>query len=162
MYVVDLTQNALATFLVMRPDARSAPVAGGSMAPGLLPPVLAYGGFWLLLDEAHVATIASHPEWRGCGLAQWLMLALLDVAMARGAVRSTLEVRISNLPAQRLYDKLGYQVVGARPRYYRDGEDGLIMTTPDLTEPAMQERLATLRNDTLARLRDRFGGTSGA
>ena len=113
--------------------------------------ILAYGGFWLLADEAHIATIASHPDWRGCGLGQWLMLALLDAAMQRGAVRSTLEVRAGNLPAQRLYEKLGYEVAGRRKRYYRDGEDGLIMTTPPLADPAMQGRLAAARDDALAR-----------
>ena len=76
-------------------------------------PILAYGGLWLLLDEAHIATVASHPDWRGCGLGQWLMLALLDAAMARGAATSTLEVRAGNLPAKRLYEKLGYEVAGA-------------------------------------------------
>ncbi len=105
--------------------------------------IVAYGGFWLLMDEAHIATIASHPDWRGCGLGQWLMLALLDAAMARGAVSSTLEVRAGNLPARRLYEKLGYEVTGVRKRYYRDGEDGLIMTTPPLAGPAMQERLGS-------------------
>ncbi len=118
--------------------------------------VLAYGGLWLMIDEAHIATIASHPDWRGCGLGQWLMLALLDAAIARGAVRSTLEVRAGNLPAQRLYEKLGYETAGMRRRYYRDGEDGLIMTTPPLNDPAMQARLAAARDDALAKLRRCF------
>ena len=115
-------------------------------------PILAYGGLWLLLDEAHIATVASHPDWRGCGLGQWLMLALLDAAMARGAATSTLEVRAGNLPAKRLYEKLGYEVAGVRKRYYRDGEDGLIMTTPPLADPVMQTRLAAARQDALHRL----------
>jgi ribosomal-protein-alanine N-acetyltransferase len=121
------------------------------------PAILAYGGLWLLLDEAHIATVASHPDWRGCGLGQWLMLALLDAAMARGAATSTLEVRAGNLPAKRLYEKLGYEVAGVRKRYYRDGEDGLIMTTPPLAEPAMQTRLAASRQDALHRLERCFG-----
>jgi ribosomal protein S18 acetylase RimI-like enzyme len=80
------------------------------------------------------------------------MLALLDAAIQRGAVRSTLEVRAINLPAQHLYEKLGYEVVGRRRRYYRDGEDGLIMTTPPLADPALQERLASARADASHRL----------
>ena len=115
-------------------------------------PILAYGGLWLLLDEAHIATVASHPDWRGCGLGQWLMLALLDAAMARGAATSTLEVRAGNLPAKRLYEKLGYEVAGVRKRYYRDGEDGLIMTTPPLADPVMQTRLGAARANVLAKL----------
>jgi ribosomal-protein-alanine N-acetyltransferase len=149
MYLADLTQNAQATYLV----ARSAPSTTESgNPPSQVPPVLAYGGFWLLVDEAHVATIATHPGWRGCGLGVWLMLALLDHAMARGAVLSTLEVRAGNLAARRLYEKLGYQVVGMRRHYYRDGEDALIMTTPLLTDPAMQARLAAARAGALLRL----------
>jgi len=115
--------------------------------------ILAYGGFWLLMDEAHIATIASHPDWRGCGLGQWLMLALIDAAIARGAASSTLEVRAGNLPARRLYEKLGYEVTGLRKNYYRDGEDGLIMTTPSMAEPAMQARLAAARADVEAKLK---------
>ena len=64
------------------------------------------------------------------------MLALLDAAVARGARLSTLEVRADNVPAQRLYRKLGY--ADRRPpasSYYRDGEDGLIMTTPAVGRP---------------------------
>jgi ribosomal-protein-alanine N-acetyltransferase len=108
------------------------------------------------LDEAHIATIASHPDWRGCGLGQWIMLALLDAAMARGAATSTLEVRAGNLPARRLYEKLGYEVTGVRTHYYRDGEDGLIMTTPPLAEPAMQARLVAARVDVQAKLKGCF------
>ena len=144
MYLMDLKHNDLATYLVLRPAL--------SETPSLLPPILAYGGFWLIVGEAHIATIASHPEWRGCGLGLWLMLALLDNAFAHGATSSTLEVRASNLPARRLYEKLGYQVAGERRRYYRDSEDGIIMTTPPLADPAMQARLAAVRAEALTRL----------
>ena len=143
MYVTDLLHNRLASYLVLRP----APADGRA-----LPRVLAYGGFWLMVDEAHIATIASHPDWRGCGLGQMLMLALLDEALARGATRSTLEVRVTNHTARRLYEKLGYEEAGLRRRYYQDGEDALIMTTPSLREPSIQERLATARAGALARL----------
>lgn len=148
MYISDLTENELATYLVLRLPTREA-AADASAADG---PILAYGGFWLLVDEAHIATIATRPEWRGCGLALYLMLALLDAAAARGARTSTLEVRASNWPARRLYEKLGYAVMGRRRRYYRDGEDGVIMTTPALTTPAMQERLAAARQDAMTKL----------
>ena len=163
MYLSDLTTNEAATYLVLRRgDAATRGRGEGqaveddlAVSPILhvaVSPILAYGGLWLLLDEAHIATVASHPDWRGCGLGQWLMLALLDAAMARGAATSTLEVRAGNLPAKRLYEKLGYEVAGVRKRYYRDGEDGLIMTTPPLAEPVMQARLAAARQDVLHRL----------
>ena len=58
----------------------------------------------------------------------------------------TLEVRLSNLPARRLYEKFGFRPVGVRPRYYSDdGEDALIMTTLPLADAAMVERIARLR-----------------
>jgi [ribosomal protein S18]-alanine N-acetyltransferase len=141
MYLSDLVDNPLATYRVIR----SADGAG-------LPPILGWGGFWLLVDEAHVATVAAHPEHRGCGLGQWLMVALLDKAQERGARVATLEVRTSNLPAQKLYDKLGFDVVGTRRKYYRDGEDGLIMTTPPLAEPDIQARIEAAREDALERI----------
>ena len=150
MYLADLTQNEIATYLAVRlpnsdPNHSS---------------ILAYGGFWLMADEAHIATIASHPDWRGCGLGLHLMLTLLDVAQAAGARLSTLEVRAGNLPAQRLYEKLGFEIMGRRRHYYRDGEDGLIMTTLPLTEPEMQARLSAARADALRRLTECFEETT--
>jgi ribosomal-protein-alanine N-acetyltransferase len=165
MYMTDLTENELATYRALRlplgdvawqSAKRKSPGAGGgdavAGAPAASGPILAYGGFWLMVDEAHIATIATRPEWRGCGLGLLLMLELLDHAIAQGARTSTLEVRGGNLPAQQLYEKLGYAVVGRRRRYYRDGEDGLLMTTPDLTTPAMQTRRADARLDAMMKL----------
>jgi ribosomal-protein-alanine N-acetyltransferase len=153
MYVSDLTGNNLATYRVLRAPAG---VHAQESERGPVPSLLAYGGFWLLLDEAHVATIATHPRWRGCGLGLWLMLALLDEAIRRGATLSTLEVRVGNASARRLYEKLGFEEVGERPNYYRDGEDALIMTTPPLLDSPMQERLTAARADAAARLEASF------
>lgn len=162
MYLTDLTENRLATYLVLRlpTEAQPLPVAGPAQDPAAT--LLAYGGFWLMVDEAHIATIATHPAWRGRGLGLWLMLALLESAMARGAHTSTLEVRVSNLPAQNLYRKLGYAVVGRRYGYYRNGEDGLIMSTPPLNGPFMQERLALARAEAVARLVRVFTDCAGS
>ncbi|MGQ9491532.1 MAG: ribosomal protein S18-alanine N-acetyltransferase [Anaerolineae bacterium] len=151
MYLNDLTQNDLATYLAIRPARQDL------IAPW--PPILAWGGFWLMVDQAHIATIASHPDWRGCGLGQRLMLALLEAAAQRRASTATLEVRVSNLPARTLYEKLGFKIVGRRPHYYRDGEDGLIMTTPPLAEPAFQALLAQARDDAARKLARCFGGS---
>ncbi len=147
MYASDLTDNSLATYQVIRP-------ADGNE----LPPILAWGGFWLLVDEAHIATVAAHPDYRGCGLGQWLMVALMDEALERGARVATLEVRASNLVAQKLYAKLGFNVVGTRRKYYRDGEDGLIMTTPDLEDSEITARLRAARQDAAKRMTRCFGG----
>ncbi|MEJ5199543.1 MAG: ribosomal protein S18-alanine N-acetyltransferase [Anaerolineae bacterium] len=160
MYLTDLTENDLATYLVVRPPAAPGHIPLREAGPASWPAILAYGGFWLMVDEAHIATIATHPDWRGCGLGLYLMLGLLDAAMARGARISTLEVRASNSAAQNLYLKLGYEIVGRRRRYYRDGEDALLMTTPPLAEAAMQERLARARDEALARIARCLGHVS--
>lgn len=83
---------------------------------------------WLILDEAHVGTLAVHPDYRNQGIARRLLARGLLGAIEDGATHSLLEVRRRNLAAQQLYRRFGYQVVGARPRYYRDnGEDALLM-----------------------------------
>jgi len=105
-----------------------------------------FGGIWLMVDEAHITTFAVDPAWRRQGIGERLLLALLDVAQARRAREATLEVRLSNVAARRLYEKYGFRPVGLRPNYYTDdGEDALIMTTEALDGPAMQARLAELR-----------------
>ena len=99
-----------------------------------------------MVDEAHVTTFAVDPRWRRRGAGERLLLGLLDIAVARHAREATLEVRLSNMPARRLYEKYGFRPVGIRPRYYSDnGEDALIMTTEPLDAAPMRERLARLR-----------------
>jgi ribosomal-protein-alanine N-acetyltransferase len=108
--------------------------------------VVAYGGIWLMVDEAHVTTFAVHPAFRRRKIGERLLLAMLDLSAQRHATEATLEVRLSNLAARRLYEKYGFRPVGIRPRYYSDnGEDALIMTTEPLTSPAMVDRIAGLR-----------------
>ena len=129
-YRSELKANRLASYLVVRSDGD----------------LVAYGGIWLMVDEAHVTTFAVDPSWRRQRVGETLLLALLDLALARHAREATLEVRLSNVPARRLYEKYGFRPVGLRPRYYSDnGEDALIMTTEPLTGAAMRGRLAGLR-----------------
>ena len=129
-YRSELESNRLATYLVAR--------AGDE--------ITAYGGMWLMVDEAHITTFAVHPAWRRQHIGERLLLAFLDIAVDRRAREATLEVRLSNLPARRLYEKFGFRPVGLRPNYYSDDhEDALIMTTESLDEPPMRERVARLR-----------------
>jgi [ribosomal protein S18]-alanine N-acetyltransferase len=129
-YRSELESNRLAQYLVARVDDE---VAG-------------YGGMWLMVDEAHITTFAVHPSWRRQRIGERLLLAFLDLAVDRRAREATLEVRLSNLAARRLYEKYGFRPVGLRPRYYSDdNEDALIMTTDALTEPRMLERMERLR-----------------
>jgi [ribosomal protein S18]-alanine N-acetyltransferase len=114
--------------------------------------VVGFAGLWVMVDEAHVTTFAVHPWWRRRGVGERLLLALLDLAVGRRAREATLEVRLSNLPARKLYEKYGFRPVGIRPRYYSDnGEDALIMTTEALASPAMRMRIERLRGELEAR-----------
>ena len=88
---------------------------------------------WLILDDAHIATLAVHPDFRGMGIATRLIEEVLVEAHEKGAKRAMLEVRTSNLAAQKLYEKFGFKVVHKRPRYYVDNrEDALLMNLDDL------------------------------
>ena len=108
--------------------------------------VVGYGGIWLMVDEAHITTFAVHPAYRRRRIGERMLIALLDLAVDRGAREATLEVRLSNLAARRLYEKYGFRPVGIRPRYYSDNqEDALIMTTEPLATPLMRDRIASLR-----------------
>ena len=129
-YQSELESNRLAHYLVAR----------------VVETVVAYGGMWLMVDEAHITTFAVHPAWRRQKIGERLLVAFLDIAMDRGAHEATLEVRLSNLPARKLYEKYGFRPVGLRPRYYSDdNEDALIMTTEPLDDRAFRARVERLR-----------------
>jgi len=88
---------------------------------------------WLFVDDVHIATIATHPDFRRQGIGQKLLIHTLRYTSGEGAVSSFLEVRESNLAAQELYRKFGYENTGRRKRYYKDnGEDAILMTLSPL------------------------------
>src|ERR687892_555553 len=88
---------------------------------------------WLIVDEAHVATVATHPEYRRQGIGKRLLAHALRHIMQDGARSSFLEVRESNIAAQEMYRKFGYEVTGRRRRYYRDNdEDAILMSLASL------------------------------
>jgi ribosomal-protein-alanine N-acetyltransferase len=92
--------------------------------------IIGYAGAHLIWGEAHVTNVAIHPKWRGQGLGERLMQALEAGAVARGARRATLEVRVSNASARSLYTKLGWVTApgAVRKGYYSDtGEDAIVM-----------------------------------
>jgi ribosomal-protein-alanine N-acetyltransferase len=124
-------------------------------------PVLGYAGFWLLVDEAHICTIAVHPRWQGRGLGELLLASLLDQSMQLSAGRATLEVRVSNNAALELYLKYGFEIVSRRKRYYtNNNEDAYIMTTPPFEMASFQTMLDRRVKQLYARLRD--GDTSAS
>jgi ribosomal-protein-alanine N-acetyltransferase len=89
--------------------------------------LVGYGGVWLLPDEAHIVNLAVAPLWRRRGLARRLIRMMLGLAVGRGLGMASLLVRRGNRAAQRLYAGMGWTVAKAVPRYYADGEDGLLM-----------------------------------
>jgi len=157
-YRYELTQNPNSHFWVAVAAAGGKPASGaksgaarpaeppspGSMLDWLAPSrwfrapevtntatrnVVGYGGFWFILDEAHISTIAVHPDWRGRRVGEQLFVSMLEHALELSAVTATLEVRVTNDRAQNLYRKYNFEVVGRRKHYYRDnGEDALLMT----------------------------------
>jgi [ribosomal protein S18]-alanine N-acetyltransferase len=105
--------------------------------------IVGFAGMWMMVDQAHITTFAVDPKWRRKGIGAQMVRALLQMARPLGARQATLEVRLSNLAARRLYEKFGFRPVGVRPRYYSDdGEDALIMTTDDLDSEDMRKRMA--------------------
>ncbi len=146
-YRHELTQNDLSYYLVVRhqdPPALTAPTPWLGRWLNRVridrPPIVGYGGFWVLDDEAHISTIAVRPDLRGRGIGELLLVAMIDQALSLQTQIVTLEVRVSNLVAQNLYRKYLFKEIGHRRRYYRDNdEDALIMTTPDLDDPAFQQ-----------------------
>src|SRR5512142_427953 len=90
---------------------------------------------WLIVDEAHVATIATHPDFRRQGIAKRLLSHALLRLIDEGARSSFLEVRESNLAAQEMYRKFGYEETGRRRRYYSDNDEDAILMDLSLLKP---------------------------
>ena len=108
--------------------------------------VLGYGGLWLMVDEAHISTMAVHIDWQGRGLGALLLTTLIEKAVELQAAFVTLEVRVSNLRAQALYERYGFRKVGVRRKYYSDNnEDAFIMSTEAIDSLAYRARLEDLR-----------------
>lgn len=108
----ELTENHFAKYMIMTRDDD----------------IIGYGGMWLIVDEAHVTNIAVREQYRGQGYGAKLLRELMRTAAWMGALRMTLEVRVSNEIAQNLYRKFGFEPAGVRPGYYSDNlEDALIM-----------------------------------
>ncbi len=126
----ELTQNKNAHYLVAKEGDH----------------IVGYAGLWLSLDEAHITTFAVLPEYRRRKIGERMLLSIFERAERLGAEWLTLEVRASNLPAQRLYEKYGFRPAGIRRRYYSDNnEDAIIMWTERLRDRGVRERIAQLR-----------------
>jgi ribosomal-protein-alanine N-acetyltransferase len=123
------------------------------------PLVAAYGGLWHIAEEAHISTIASHPDFRGRHYGEVVLAGMVQKSRALGAEYVVLEVRVSNLVAQNLYLKYGFSIVDTRSRYYRNGEDAYDMRLH--FSPEVNARLDTLYAQVQARqpFTDHFSAT---
>lgn len=113
MYLSELEHREVSTFYLAR-DPVGEPVG--------------FIAVWRVLDELHVNNLAVLPEHRRSGVASALLTRALADAAARGATRATLEVRASNEPALRLYERFGFAVTAVRRGYYaQPEEDALVL-----------------------------------
>lgn len=116
--------------------------------------VVGYAGMMFTGFEAHITNIAVDPDWHGAKIGSRLLLTIITEAMARGAQRVSLEVRITNGVAQAMYEKFGFSVTGRRKGYYIEtNEDALIMVVEDVMSNEYRLRLQKIRKelDDLAR-----------
>ncbi|PZD95640.1 ribosomal-protein-alanine N-acetyltransferase [Paenibacillus sambharensis] len=117
-FLNELKHNHFARYIVMELDGR----------------IIGYGGMWTIIDEAHITNIAIREAYRGRGLGNLLMKELLRTAVQYGSRAITLEVRVSNEPAQNLYRKFGFKPSGLRPRYYTDNQEDALIMWADLAQ----------------------------
>ena len=109
------------------------------------PSVAGYGGIMLVGPDAHVTTIAVDPEWQRNAIGTRILLALARAGIERGAANLTLEVRVTNEPAQALYRRFGFAPAGVRKGYYAEtNEDALVMWAEDITSAGYSRRLAEI------------------
>lgn len=105
-------ENNFATYLVAKLDNQ----------------VIGYGGMWIIIDEGHITNIAVHPDYRNLGVGDKILYEMISKCNEKKVVAMTLEVRVSNSVAQKLYSKYGFVEEGIRKNYYEDnGEDALLM-----------------------------------
>ena len=121
-------------------------------SPNLLS-IIGFAGLWLMVDEAHITTIAMHPNFRRLGLGEFMLVSLIDISYNIGAKWVTLEVRVSNFTAQNLYRKYGFREAGLRHRYYSDNqEDALIMWTDEINSPGYKQKFQELKTTLMKKL----------
>ncbi|MCX8052817.1 MAG: ribosomal protein S18-alanine N-acetyltransferase [Armatimonadetes bacterium] len=115
--------------------------------------IVGYAGMWIIMDEAHVTTLAVARTHRRLRIAEQLLVNLLDEAIRRGARRATLEVRQSNEAAQSLYRKFGFTPVALRKGYYTDNrENAIVMWVDDMNSLEFQASYRAIKQRLAAEL----------
>lgn len=163
-YRREILNNARARYLVVRSldglgevDAHRTPRFPFSLLSFLnsgASDIVAYAGIWIMMEEAHITTIATDPDYRRRGLGELLIVEMAKLAITEKVEQLTLEVRMSNEAAQMLYRKYGFSDGGIRPRYYSDDfEDALIMRSENLDSMNFKARVVSGEEDLSRRLR---------
>jgi [ribosomal protein S18]-alanine N-acetyltransferase len=175
-YRKELQENRWAHYIVLRDnriaeEQMSVPVQGqerhrrffpltllparpsSSVSTPSLASIIGFAGLWLMVDEAHITTIAMHPDFRRRGLGEFMLVNLIDIAYDINARWVTLEVRVSNYSAQNLYRKYGFREAGLRHRYYSDNqEDALIMWTDEIKSTTFMQKIQELKSILMQKL----------
>jgi ribosomal-protein-alanine N-acetyltransferase len=110
-FVNEITNNQYAVYVVLEDESQ----------------VIGYCGMWLVIDEAHITNIAVLPDYRGKKLGEALLRKVMEIAAEMGAKTMTLEVRVSNIVAQGLYRKLGFEYGSIRKSYYTDNQENALV-----------------------------------
>lgn len=106
--------------------------------------ICGYSGFWLIDEEAHITTLAVHPDYRRLGIGERLLINNIEVALEQKANRMILEVRVSNESAQNLYHKYGFKSLDLRRKYYQDNdEDALVLRNENISGPEFEKILSS-------------------
>jgi ribosomal-protein-alanine N-acetyltransferase len=104
--------------------------------------IVGYGGLWNIMSEAHISTIAVHPDYRGRRYGEILLAGMIGKAITLEAGVVVLEVRVSNTVAQKLYRKYEFQTVGVKARYYRNNNEDAYDMRLNLSRPGILQRFA--------------------
>jgi [ribosomal protein S18]-alanine N-acetyltransferase len=117
--------------------------------------IFGFLGLWLMVDEAHIINVAVKENYRRKGIGELLIISSIDLALLLHATMLTLEVRVSNTPAQNLYTKYGFDQVGLRRNYYTDNkEDAILMSTDNVNSEEFQSRFRKLKEAHFKKLGD--------
>ena len=126
-------------------------------APTTQEQILGVVGLWCMMGEGHIVTIAVRQSYRRQGIGELLVVAIIDAALEAGQDGVTLEYRISNQGARKLYEKYGFTQVGVRARYYSDNqEDAVLMSTPPLRSSKFRKLLSERLVEQQARWGDEY------
>jgi ribosomal-protein-alanine N-acetyltransferase len=145
-YAYEINQSSYSHMVVLEDDTRQVPVVenwwqrlkhqfnGRNNGRSIAHEIVGYGGLWHIMDEAHISTIAVHPDFRGRGYGELLLVGMLHRALTLDAVYVVLEVRVSNTLAQNLYQKYEFKTVGTKSKYYHNNNEDAYDMRVNLTD----------------------------